>query len=162
VIRAGPLRAIVLYKTIKGALQLALAVFLAIGAFTGFAHQLAAFGGSLRHHLTLAWAMKLASWSVTAATRKHLLLVSLALALDGALTSVEAWALHVGHWWGPWLVVAATGSLLPYELLELIRHPHVGRLALFLVNGAIVAYLATHARRMSARALLTRAPPPRG
>jgi uncharacterized membrane protein (DUF2068 family) len=142
--RAAPLRAIILYKTVKGALQLTLGALLAVGALTGFAQDLAELGTFVRRHMTLAWAVNLAEWLVDA---HHLLLVALALGLDGALTSVEAWALHKNRWWGPWLVVVASGSLLPYELLEIVRRPRVSRVLLFVANALIVGYLARHAKR---------------
>ena len=52
-----------------------------------------------------------------------------------------------GHWWGPWLVVVATASLLPFEVVSFVRHPHVGRALILVVNLAIVAYLTRTALR---------------
>jgi uncharacterized membrane protein (DUF2068 family) len=66
-------------------------------------------------------------------------------------------ALREGHWWGPWLVVVASGVLLPYELFELVRHPRVGRALLVVVNAAVVLYLGRRAlREHRARASVTR------
>ena len=59
------------------------------------------------------------------------------------LTLGEGWALHRRFRWAPWLVVVATGSLLPFEVVELVRRPHALRLAVFVVNLTIVCYLAT-------------------
>jgi uncharacterized membrane protein (DUF2068 family) len=70
-----------------------------------------------------------------------------ALVADGAASLVEAWALSRGHWWGPWLVVATTSALLPFELVALARHPHVGRFVVLAINAAIVAYLVVRTRR---------------
>jgi uncharacterized membrane protein (DUF2068 family) len=44
-------------------------------------------------------------------------------------------------------VVVATGSLLPFEVVSFVRHPHLVRAAVFLLNVAIVAYLARKALR---------------
>ncbi len=80
------------------------------------------------------------------ATPRRLHLAAVALVLDAALTIVEGWALRRRHWWGPWLVVFASGGLLPFEVVQLVRHPHVGRLMVLVVNAAIVAYLVWRVR----------------
>ena len=51
------------------------------------------------------------------------------------MSLVEGWALWHGHWWGPWLVVAATGSLLPFEVVAVVRQLHAVRVVLFFVNA---------------------------
>jgi uncharacterized membrane protein (DUF2068 family) len=63
------------------------------------------------------------------------------------MSLLEGWALLHGRWWGPWLVVVATGSLLPFEIAAFLRHPHAVRAALFGVNVAVVWYLARQAIR---------------
>ena len=83
-----------------------------------------------------AWSLELADLLVRASTRRGLWTLFVALVADGALTLVEAWALIRGHWWGPWLVVVATGSLLPFEVVALVRHPHLSRVVLLALNVA--------------------------
>jgi uncharacterized membrane protein (DUF2068 family) len=41
----------------------------------------------------------------------------------------------------PWLVVIATALLLPWEIWHLFRHPAWGRVAIVVINLAVVAYL---------------------
>jgi uncharacterized membrane protein (DUF2068 family) len=41
----------------------------------------------------------------------------------------------------------ATGSLLPFEVVALVRHFHVSRVLLFVVNLLIVGYLGRKALR---------------
>jgi uncharacterized membrane protein (DUF2068 family) len=59
----------------------------------------------------------------------------------------------VGLWtlkrWGEWLTVIITGSLLPFEIYELCRHPSWAKLAVLIVNAAIVWYLAARLRKGS-------------
>jgi uncharacterized membrane protein (DUF2068 family) len=74
-------------------------------------------------------------------------LTILALLLDGLLTLLEGWALYRGFPWAPWLVVIATGSLLPFEVAALARRLRVGRLLILLVNLAVVTYLGVRAMR---------------
>jgi uncharacterized membrane protein (DUF2068 family) len=74
-------------------------------------------------------------------------LASIALSLDGLLVFVEGWSLWRGYTWGPWLVVASTAALLPFEAFGLWHHPHLGRLVLLLGNIAVALYLARQAQR---------------
>lgn len=49
--------------------------------------------------------------------------------------------------WAEWLLVFATGSLIPLELYHLVLHPSLAKLALIAANVAMVAYLAWLLRR---------------
>jgi uncharacterized membrane protein (DUF2068 family) len=51
--------------------------------------------------------------------------------------------------WAEWLTVAVTGSFIPFEVYELVRHPGAGKIAAIAVNVAILAYLVW--RRLSDR-----------
>jgi uncharacterized membrane protein (DUF2068 family) len=54
---------------------------------------------------------------------------------------VEGFALRAGRWWAPWLVVIATGALLPWEVIAAVRKPGWLRIGILTVNVAVVAYL---------------------
>jgi uncharacterized membrane protein (DUF2068 family) len=138
---------IITYKLGKGGLWLVLALGLAIGIHLGIGHRLAGAAEQLRHHATHAWSLALARLLVRASTPRGLWTMVVALLADGVVSLIEGWALLHGRWWGPWLVVVATGALLPYELFAVARHPHLGRVALLVVNLAIVVYLARTALR---------------
>src|SRR5258708_27673653 len=107
----------------------------------GLGHRLVGFADHLRHH-SGAWSLELADLVVRASTRRGLWTITVALLADGVLTLFEGWALLHGHWWGPWLVVVSTGSLLPFEVAAFVQRPHPVRAAVFAVNLAIVVYLA--------------------
>jgi uncharacterized membrane protein (DUF2068 family) len=47
------------------------------------------------------------------------------------------------------LTVGVTGSFIPFEVYELVRHPGAGKVAAVVVNTAILAYLVW--RRLSER-----------
>jgi uncharacterized membrane protein (DUF2068 family) len=138
------------YKLGKAGLWFVLAAALAVGAHMGLEPRLAGLADDFRHHATHAWSIALGRLVLHAATPRGLWTLVVALVADGVMSLVEGWALWHGHWWGPWLVVVATGSLLPYEGFAFARHAHVGRALLFLINLSIVVYLAR-------RALLERA-----
>jgi uncharacterized membrane protein (DUF2068 family) len=148
---AAPLRAIILYKSLKAALQLSMALVLAIWWPLGLPRALVHLAAWLRHHLTHGWAAHLAELlapllAAESSSRRILFAIG-ALGLDGILTGVEGWALHTGRTWGAWLVVATTGSLLPFEVYEFLRVRRWSRLLIFIVNAAILVYLARRAWR---------------
>jgi uncharacterized membrane protein (DUF2068 family) len=141
------LRAIILYKTAKAAVQLAAALLLIVLWPFGLPDAIRHLSLMLRQHVTHGWALRLAAALAHGSSNHGIVLGIAALGFDGALTALEAWSLRTGRWWGAWLVVVATGSLLPFELYELARHPRVSRALLIVVNLIIVIYLARRARR---------------
>jgi uncharacterized membrane protein (DUF2068 family) len=132
------------YKLVKGVLWLALSVVLVVLMNLGLEDRLLGLADHLRHHAH-AWSLVFAELVVRAASRRGLWTITVALLADGSLSLVEGWALVHGRWWGPWVVVVATGLLLPFEVISLARHPHAIRAVILGVNGAIVAYLARRA-----------------
>ncbi|MGD0676486.1 MAG: DUF2127 domain-containing protein [Polyangiaceae bacterium] len=144
--RERGLIAIITYKLVKGGAWLVLAAVLALGTRWGVGGLLLRLADQLRHHAQ-AWSIALAKVVVRAATRRGLWTIAFALVADGTSSLIEGWALLRGHWWGPWLVVVSTGSLLPFEVVALARHAHLGRVALLAVNCVIVFYLARKAMR---------------
>jgi uncharacterized membrane protein (DUF2068 family) len=152
------LRLIILYKLVKASLGLSLSVLLWSFLLAGSADRVLGLAADVRHHVTAAWAIRLADAFVTAADKRHLVVLASALALDGAATLFEWYALRTGRPWGAWLVVLVTASLLPFEVIAIFRHRRAGRVVLLVVNLVIVAYLALrtlkkHGRPFGARQL---------
>ena len=138
-------RAIILYKTVKAVAEGVGAVVLGLLLLFHETEGLHDIAAAIRHHVTGAWAVRLADL-ILAGTSHHAIVITVgALTVDCAVTGVEGWALARNHWWGPWLVVAASGLLLPVEVFELIRKPRVGHLVILVMNAAIVVYLARKA-----------------
>ncbi|MDP9148910.1 MAG: DUF2127 domain-containing protein [Myxococcota bacterium] len=145
---------IIIYKLAKGSLWLAFAGTLValMQVHVPLGDRLLGVAAHLRHH-SGAWSVALAELVVRAATRRGLWTIAFALTADGMVSLLEGWALFHGHWWGPWLVVVATGGFLPFEVVALLRRPTALRVALLVVNLAIVVYLALRAvRELRARA----------
>lgn len=145
------LRAIVAYKLAKAGAELVLAALLVavlIGGAEARAHDLI---DLLGRHLTGAWSLELTALVARVASPHSVELAIVALALDGALTLGEGWALYRQFSWAPWIVVVTTGSIIPFELFELARHPRTGRVVIVALNAMIVAYLATRAARSTGR-----------
>jgi uncharacterized membrane protein (DUF2068 family) len=150
---------IIAYKLGKGCLWLVFAAIIVASIRAGLGHRLLGLADHLRHH-SGAWSLALADLVVRAASRRGLWTITVALLADGTMSLLEGWALLRGHWWGPWLVVLATGTPLPLEVRAFVRHPHAVRAALVVVNLAIVIYLARKAvrEREERRAHLASAP----
>jgi len=88
------------------------------------------------------WSIRLADHLLNSAHPRQVRLACLALLFDSALTFGEWWVLWRRYPWGEWLVVASSGSLLPFEIIELCNGLHIGRALAFVINLLIVAYLA--------------------
>jgi uncharacterized membrane protein (DUF2068 family) len=142
---ATGVKLIVTYKLVKSLLELALAFAIPVLIVAGAAEHVHALALAFRHHIVSAWNTRLANLLLMLTTRRHLELTAVVLAFDGALTFVEGWSLWRGHAWGAWLVVVATGSLLPFEIRELVRGVRIGPLAVVMVNALVVIYLVSRA-----------------
>jgi uncharacterized membrane protein (DUF2068 family) len=141
-------RLIVVYKAVKAVAQAAAAVLLFVGAAHGLGTSLAAFAERLRAHAVHGGHGVATTALARFGDGRHALhWVAAALGADAILSAFEGWALGSGKTWGPWLVVVATASLVPFEIVALVRHPHVARAAVLAVNLAIVLYLAGRVRR---------------
>ncbi len=57
------------------------------------------------------------------------------------LRFVEAWGLWRMRTWGEWLAILSGGIYLPFELYEIFEEVTWLRVAVLLVNAAVVAYL---------------------
>jgi uncharacterized membrane protein (DUF2068 family) len=58
-----------------------------------------------------------------------------------ALFLTEGTGLWLLRAWGEWVTVIISGSLVPVEIYEIYRHPSVTKIAVVVVNVAIVIYL---------------------
>jgi len=145
------LRSIIAYKTAKAWVEATLGLALLALLPFGLPGWLDAAGTGLRQHFVHAWSIRLLDRIVRDTNRYHIELTIAALLLDAALTAVEAHALKRRWWWGPWLVVVASSVLIPFEVLEWLRHPRPTPLLIVVVNLAVVAYFVRHAWRTHAR-----------
>ncbi|HXX32429.1 MAG TPA: DUF2127 domain-containing protein [Myxococcaceae bacterium] len=144
------LRAILVYKLVKGLLLLTASVVLIVTVLVGLSTGLEEHAARLHAHATRAWALHASELLARVVTPRWLHWSAVALALDGGINLVEAWALQKRHPWGPWLVVGVTGLFLPAEAFEMWRHPRPARLVLLLVNLIVLVFLVWYARRHAA------------
>lgn len=78
---------------------------------------------------------------ITGIDRKHLRAIEFGTFFYAVLHSVEGLGLVLGYHWAEYLVIVATGSLVPFEIYEMARKFTAIRFGLFLANVAIVVYL---------------------
>ena len=135
------------YKLVRAAGALSASIALAMVVLTGDARALSDWIEGLSAHWASGVSSRVAAVVVHALDAHHVWIVTGALALDGALTSLEAFALYRGYVWGPWLVVAATSLLIPFELHALLQKPTLGRALLLAANLFVAVYLARRALR---------------
>ena len=64
-----------------------------------------------------------------------------------ALFATEGVGLWLLKRWAEWLTILITGSLIPVEIWEVFRRPHVAKVALLVVNVALVGYLVRLVKR---------------
>jgi uncharacterized membrane protein (DUF2068 family) len=86
------------------------------------------------------------SW-ITGIDRAHLRALEAGTFFYAGLHAVEGTGLILGYHWAEYLVIVATGSLIPFEIYEIARKFTLVRVALFVVNVAIVIYLIITLRK---------------
>jgi uncharacterized membrane protein (DUF2068 family) len=142
------LRVIASYKLIKAVAEIGLGVVLISLGTAGVADDLQRVLHRVAHHATEAWSIALCARLLRVLTARRVLILAWASICDGVLSAFEGWALRRGHAWSRWFIVGATSFALPFEIVALVRHTHLGRFALLLVNVAIVLYLVRERLRV--------------
>jgi uncharacterized membrane protein (DUF2068 family) len=69
--------------------------------------------------------------------------------LYAGLFFAEGTGLWLRKIWGEWLTVIITSSLVPVEIYEIHRHPSWVKIAVLILNVAIVVYLIYGIRKRS-------------
>jgi uncharacterized membrane protein (DUF2068 family) len=156
--RAIGLEAIIDYKLIKAVAEAAIGIVLLVFLLRGAEAGAATLAQMVIDHVSRAWAFQAATAIVLTGTTAHLKLATVGAFGDAVLSAIEGLALRAGRWWAPWLVVIATGALLPWEFVGAVRRPGWLRIGILVINVAVVAYLLRtvarehRARRMDAPA----------
>jgi len=150
--RGGPaqplgLRSIIVYKTIKGWVELTLGVGLLALLPVGLTRWLAVAAVAAPSDLAPGNSARIAEWLAQATSHHRIHLTIGVLLLDALVTLVEARALARRLWWAPWLVVVTVGSFLPFELAGWLADHSPIRALLLVVNALVVVYLASYAWR---------------
>ena len=144
------LRVIAVFKFFKAALLIALAV----GAFRLIHKDL----GEVLEHWIEALRFDPGNRFVDVALAKasnlrpeQIKKLGLGSLLYAALFLAEGTGLWLEKRWGEWLTVVITSSLVPVEIYEIYRHPSAVKVAVLVINIAIVGYLIYRIRSKGAR-----------
>ncbi len=144
--RFGLLRVIAVYKILKVLLLLATAYEFVQLRDAGTVARIYRWAATLPSGLerdivrnSLGWFSGLSDARVEA-----LRIVTLVYAAIFALEGVGLW---LRRRWAEWLTIVITGSLIPLEIWEIAHRPTVGKMAVIVINGAIVGYLILAVRR---------------
>lgn len=78
---------------------------------------------------------------------RRLKTVTAGIIVYGAVLWVEGIGLLLRKRWAEYFTAIVTASFLPVELYEVVRHPGRVRVAVLVVNGAILWYLVRRLRR---------------
>ena len=71
----------------------------------------------------------------------HLWLLALGVLVYAALRLLEAAGLWLGKAWALWIGALSAGIYLPFEVVELVKHPGALTIALLCINVAVAVYL---------------------
>ncbi len=140
------LRTVALFEAAKGALVL----LAGLGIFALFHHDAQRVAERLVHQFHLNPASRyprIFLHLAEDATPPHLYALAAAALAYAAVRFVEAYGLWRARQWAEWFAIVSSGIYLPLEIWELAKGITWPRVTLFVVNLAIVGYLA----RMLAR-----------
>jgi uncharacterized membrane protein (DUF2068 family) len=140
------LKVIGVLKLISGAM----ALLVGIGVFRFLGHDPGPRAERIVSHLGLDphnYVIHAAISRITGIDRTHLHAIEAGTFFYAALHTVEGIGLILGYHWAEYLVIVATGSLVPFEIYEIARRFTPIRVALFVLNVAIVIYLIITLRK---------------
>jgi uncharacterized membrane protein (DUF2068 family) len=134
------LRVIGVLKLISGAT----ALLVGFGVFRFLAHDPGPHAERILIHLGLDpnnhIIHAVVSW-ITGIDRSRLRAIEFGTFFYAILHTVEGTGLILGYHWAEYLVIVATGSLIPFELYEITLKLSFIRVGIFAANVAIVIYL---------------------
>src|SRR5262245_55513707 len=115
------------YKIARGVIAWVACILLLVLSARGQIEQIHDAAVSMRANVTHTAVLKLARFLAEITSVPKVNVAAMALALDGAFSFFEAWALRRRFWWAPWLVLISTGSLLVVEIILLAHGIKLGR-----------------------------------
>lgn len=139
--RERTLTMIIVYKFGRAGVSVLGAIALGVLSAAGVTDQVATFMQNLHEHAASKLSLVLSQFALSGLAPRHLFIFIAALALDAVVLFIEGYSLLRAWWWGPWLVAAASGVLLPFEIAAIFEHVSAARILLLLINLLIVVYL---------------------
>lgn len=150
--RDGALSAIITYKFVRAAGAVMTALTVLMLWLMGITVQAEHFMQAVQHDAADDVSLTLSNLALVVLAPEHLLLVLVVLLIDATLLFLQGWALQRGWNGAPWLVVAASGLLLPFELAAVLEKVSVLRVGVLGLNLVIISYLLVRTWRRTSRA----------
>jgi uncharacterized membrane protein (DUF2068 family) len=146
----GPLTAIAIFKLVKAALLIAVAVGAERLVHRDIQATIIHWARAVRvdpdDHLLRRILVRVAR-----VNPHQIKAIGLGLFFYAGLYATEGVGLLLKRRWAEYLTVISTALLLPLEIVEVVRHVHVGRVAVLIANVVIVVYLVVQLRRTRVR-----------
>jgi uncharacterized membrane protein (DUF2068 family) len=134
------LRIIIIWKCVKAALLVAIAVT----AFVFRDRDLHQVGVDLVEWLGIDPAGPRVEHALSKLIGITPMRIGVGACLYSALLLVQAWGLHRRRAWAEWMVVIMTSSLIPFEIYYIATDASLGKVLALIANVAIVVYLLRH------------------
>lgn len=149
--RERTLTLIIAYKFVRAVVSVLGATTLVVLWAAGVTEQASRFVQNVHEHAASKLSLALSQLVLSGLAPRHLAVFIAALGLDATVLFLEGYSLLRAWWWGPWLVAAAAGVLLPFEVAAIAEHLSLARILLLVINLAIVIYLLGRTYRSHAR-----------
>jgi uncharacterized membrane protein (DUF2068 family) len=138
---AAALRAIAILEALKGIIVLLLGLTLI------FVHRhVEDFAETLLFHLHIDADRRIGHALMSAASRlsdARLLTIVLAATSYATVRFIEAWGLWHRRVWAEWFALLSGALYLPWEMISIVERPDWERIAVLVVNIAIILYMLT-------------------
>lgn len=147
-----PLRVIALFKFFKAAVLIATGYGVHLLLKQSLLLRLREWTMTLTDSFTQRLLLRALGWVEGLGAKRIHIVMAVTLAYT-AVVLTEGVGLWLRRAWGEWVTVVATGSLIPFELWELIVRPPDRKLAVLgtvILNGTILWYLTWLLRRRAA------------
>lgn len=131
---------IVAFKAVKAALLAALGIALLATRHSDPVDLLVRVALTVHLPLTSEIFERALNFAAHLTVRKQTALAITAFAYS-ILMATEGIGLYLRRRWARWFTIGATSSLIPLELYEILREPHLPRIVILILNVAVVIYL---------------------
>jgi len=131
---------IVLFKAVKASLLAALGTALLLSLHSDPAEVVVRIAEVVHFPVTSRIFDRAMNLALDATPRRE---VGLAITAFGyaVLMGTEGVGLYLRRSWARWFTIVATGSLIPVEVFEIVRHPRPLRITILALNIAVLVYL---------------------
>jgi uncharacterized membrane protein (DUF2068 family) len=138
--RSSLLPWIVAFKAVKAVALTALGLTLLFGVHRDPVEVVMRIAQAVHLPVTSRLFDLLVTFAINATRRKELTLAITALGY-AVVIAVEGVGLHLRRAWARWFTIGVTGSLIPLEVYEILQRQEPMRVAILVLNVAVVAYL---------------------